>query len=123
MHAQVCNLQQNILFLQPMKFVFVFLAIFLLYLSCLPCGDRGEYNVKNLAKISESTNHHGHKHSSDACTPFCNCSCCAASAFHSPLLKVQTDKVYFQSVKFPLHNEDCNTEVFYSIWQPPKLAA
>jgi hypothetical protein len=106
-----------------MKFLFGFLAIFLLYLSCLPCGDKVECSAKAQVKISTSTNHQDHKHSSEACTPFCNCSCCAASAFNAPLLKVQAAKIYFQSVKFPLHNEDCNTEVFYSIWQPPKIAA
>lgn len=116
------NLKQNALFLQPMRFIFGFLAVFLLYLSCLPCGDKVECSTKAQVKNSSSTNHQGHKHSSEACTPFCNCSCCAASAFNSSLLKLQTDKVYFQSVKFSLHNEDFNTEVFYSIWQPPKLS-
>ncbi len=106
-----------------MKFLFVFLGFFLLYLSCLPCSDSTECNATSEVKISASTNHQEHNHSKEACTPFCTCSCCAASAFYNPLNKVQVAKIGFQSEKFPLYNENFNSEVSYSIWQPPKIAA
>lgn len=105
-----------------MRFLFGFLAVFLLYLSCLPCGDKVECSTKAQVKISASTNHRGHKHSSEACTPFCNCSCCAASAFNSPLSKAQVNKIEFQSEKYPLYNVAFSTEAHKSIWQPPKLS-
>lgn len=95
----------------------------MIYLSCLPCSDSKECNVKAEVKISSSTNHQEHNHTKEACTPFCTCSCCAASAFDSPLSKIQATKVIFQSEKYSLYNVASNTEVYYSIWQPPKLAA
>jgi hypothetical protein len=106
-----------------MKFLFFFLGFFLLYLSCLPCSDSTECNAKAEVKISASTNHQEHNHTKEACTPFCTCSCCAASAFYNSLNKVQAVKIAFQSEKYPLHNENFNSEVSYSIWQPPKIAA
>lgn len=116
------NLQQNILFLQPMKFVFFIMGVFLLYLSCLPCGDSTECNSKAEVKISVANNHQEHQHKSEACSPFCSCSCCAASAFYSPFSKVHVNKIEFQSEKYPLYNVSFSTEADNSIWQPPKLS-
>jgi hypothetical protein len=119
----VFNLQQNILFLQPMKLFFSIVSLVMLYISCLPCGDRVECNVRAEAKISAANdNHQQHKHNTEACSPFCSCSCCAASAFYSPLSKAQLNKVEFQSEKYPLYNVAFSTEAQNSIWQPPKLS-
>jgi len=95
----------------------------MLYISCLPCGYRIECNVRTEAKISGANdNHQQHKHNTEACSPFCSCSCCAASAFYSPLSKAQINKVEFQSEKYPLYNVAFSTEAQNSIWQPPKLS-
>lgn len=98
------------------------MGVFLLYLSCLPCGDSRECNSKAEVKISVANNHQQHKHNTEACSPFCSCSCCAASAFYSPLSKAQLNKVEFQSEKYPLYNVAFSTEAQNSIWQPPKLS-
>jgi hypothetical protein len=117
------NIATYLAIFATMKFLFFILSFFLLYLSCLPCSDSTEANAKSEVKISVSTNQQEHSNSNEACTPFCNCSCCAASAFYSPLNKVQDAKIVFQPEKFPLYNESFNSEVSYSIWQPPKIAA
>jgi hypothetical protein len=106
-----------------MKFLFLFLAFYLLCLSCIPCSDSKECNVSSVVEISPLNNHQEHNHSNEVCTPFCTCSCCSVSAFYSPFNKVQFVKIDFQSEKYPLHNENFNSEVSYSIWQPPKLNA
>ncbi|MFW2477262.1 MAG: DUF6660 family protein [Sediminibacterium sp.] len=106
-----------------MKFLFFFLGFSLLYLSCLACSDSTECNAKSESKISASANHQAHNHSKEACTPFCTCSCCAATAFYHPLSKVQFVKIIFRSEKDPFDVENFNSEVSYSIWQPPKLTA
>ncbi len=106
-----------------MRFLFFFLGFSLLYLSCLACSDSTECNAKSESKISASANHQAHNHSKEACTPFCTCSCCAATAFYHPLSKVQFVKIIFRSEKAPLDDENFNSEVSYSIWQPPKLTA
>jgi hypothetical protein len=105
-----------------MKPIFFILSGFMLYLSFLPCGDSVECNAKTEMKITTTDNHQQHEHQTEACTPFCSCSCCAASVFYSALSKIQASKIVFQSEKFPLLNEDANTDVFSSIWQPPKLS-
>ncbi len=94
----------------------------MLYLSCLPCGDIGECNVKPEAKIYTIDNHKQHNHESEACSPFCICSCCATSAYYTPFTKYLVSKVVFQSEKYPLYNVAINAEAHYSIWQPPKIS-
>jgi hypothetical protein len=102
-----------------MKIVFFILGFLLLYLSCLPCGDSVECNDQTEMKITAADNQH--EHQSEACTPFCTCSCCAVSAFYS-FYKFPASKIVFLSEKFLLLNEDADTEVFSSIWQPPQLS-
>jgi hypothetical protein len=97
----------------------------MIYLSCLPCSDGNECDVssKTGEKISPATNHQKHSHAKETCTPFCTCSCCAASPYYSPLFKIAATKVISLLEKYPLYNVAYNTEVYYTIWQPPKLAA
>jgi len=94
----------------------------MLYLACLPCGDSIECNPKMEKTISAENNHQEHQHESESCTPFCTCSCCAVPAFFVAYSKAQIDKPTFQSRKYPLYNIALNADVYYSIWQPPKLS-
>jgi hypothetical protein len=105
-----------------MKFFFFIMSFFFLYLSCLPCGDSKECNIKAPTEISAADNHQEHNHAAEICTPFCTCSCCAASAFYSPFSKTQVNKVILFSQKFPLYNVAFTTEAHISIWQPPKIS-
>ena len=105
------------------KLLFLFLSIYLLVLSCFPCNDSKECNLITQVEVSASNNHQEHNHSKEACTPFCTCSCCAASAFYNPISKVQVVNEDFQSIKYPIHVERFKAGVSYSIWQPPKIAA
>lgn len=88
----------------------------------MPCGDIQDCNVKVESKISATDNHQQHNHDAESCTPFCSCSCCAASVFFSPFAKTQAAQVAFQSTKYSLYDVAFNSEVFSSIWQPPKLS-
>jgi len=87
----------------------------------LPCGDNMECNVKQEVKISAIDDHGEHDHAEEICTPFCTCSCCAASVYYSVLSKIQTPNV-FQSVKHRVPAIAYNPEVYYAIWQPPKIS-
>jgi len=104
-----------------MKFFFFLLSCFMLYLSCLPCRDSKDCNEQSATKISAASNHQQHNHDEEACTPFCNCSCCAAATCFTSFNRIQFDVVTFQSVKYPIGNTALNTEVYFSIFQPPKL--
>jgi hypothetical protein len=108
-----------------MKFLFLFLGFYLLGLSCLPCSDSKECSTDTGVTVTFSAvnNHQEHNHTREACTPFCTCSCCAASVFYSPLNKIQVIKAIFPSEKYPLFQEDNISDTLNSIWQPPKIAA
>lgn len=99
------------------------MSFYLLFLTCLPCGDSQECNVKAEVKISATTGHQEHDHSTEACTPFCTCSCCPASAFYTSFAKTSITKPVFQSQEHLLYNITFNTEVYFNIWQPPQLVA
>jgi hypothetical protein len=105
-----------------MKFLFFFLSLFMLYMSCLPCGDTNTCNAKAPAEISATDNHQQHKHDSDICSPFCTCACCATSVLYSAFYKEQAIKVVAQSEKYPLYNIAFTTQAASNIWQPPKLS-
>ena len=105
-----------------MKPFFFILSCFMLYLSCLPCGDSLECNVKTEQKISATDNHQQHDHRTEACTPFCTCSCCPSSVFFTPFAKAQDTHVHIQSIKYSLFDITFDSDVFSSIWQPPRLS-
>jgi hypothetical protein len=105
------------------KSFFFILAFAILYMSCLPCGDSQECNSKAEIKISASTDHEQHDHQSEACTPFCTCSCCPSSAVSSVFGKSQVDKLELSSrAKYALFDISFHSEPASHIWQPPKLS-
>jgi hypothetical protein len=91
-------------------------------MSCLPCGDSIDCNLKTQAKIAASNNHQQHNHEKESCTPFCTCSCCSATVSFTPFTKSAIDKVAFHSVKYPTYNVAFTAEAHYSIWQPPQIS-
>lgn len=94
----------------------------MLYISCLPCGDSEDCNIKREDAIYAVDNHEEHSHDAETCTPFCTCSCCVASAFYTPFTKAQVNKVVVQPEKYPLDTVAFTTEAHKSIWQPPRLS-
>lgn len=100
------------------KFFTIIFSMYILVLSCTPCGDAGENIVKADQKVSNTTSH---EHTADLCTPFCSCACCPASAFYHPLAIFTIPKAVFQATKFTIVNTSCLSNNFHSIWQPPKV--
>jgi hypothetical protein len=105
-----------------MKFLFFFLGCYLLALSCLPCGDSNEQEIKEAITISE-TNEEQHDDCDETCTPFCACACCSVSPFFNPIGKIQVVKTILQQPQYFHAKETGLSEVLSSIWQPPKIAA
>lgn len=108
-----------------MKFISFILSIAILAVSFVPCTDnllaKGGNTLKKEITSSDKSSK-DHNNSSDNCSPFCTCSCCAATAFYTPLCKAQPIKIVFKSEKYPLYNVSLSAEVYYSIWQPPKFS-
>ncbi|MFN4254417.1 MAG: DUF6660 family protein [Saprospiraceae bacterium] len=66
-----------------MKWFAQIFAVYILFLSCLPCND-GEHghgqSAASPVQISVSTDEHGcpqHRHCNDLCSPLCGCQCCS----------------------------------------------
>lgn len=94
----------------------------MLGLSCLPCGDRNECNIKAAQTISAATNHEKHNHDTEHCTPFCTCSCCACSVVYTDISNITVLKSQIQSIKYPVLASSFFPQVSYAIWQPPKIS-
>jgi len=111
------------LLLQVMKLTFFIVTCIMLYMSCIPCGDMQDCTGKEKTSITAANGQQHERHQSEACTPFCVCSCCSASVLHFPIAKMQLANTRTNSLKFPLFNVAFDTEVHSSIWQPPQLQA
>lgn len=105
-----------------MKFFAFIMSIYLLVLSCIPCNDKQECSAKAEQKISAIPSHQHQQPVDEACTPFCSCSHCPASAFYQSVAHNNIATAVFQSLKYPIYNYSFSTEVSFSIWQPPKIA-
>jgi hypothetical protein len=91
-------------------------------LSFLPCADRDCKQIDNSNKQFITTNHEQHEDGQEDCSPFCICDCCGQITNFS-LDFVQLD-FYLPSLKqtFPVYSVSFQSETFFNIWQPPKLA-
>ena len=66
-------------------FAFI-LSIIILALSVVPCSDNDNCNQPT---TELSSDHSGHEHQEDSCTPFCTCSCCGCAGFVlAPILNI-----------------------------------
>lgn len=103
-----------------MKLWAILLNLYLVLLSGMPCGDRSECEFGKEPQVSMAVNHDGHQHSSETCTPFCSCSCCAASVIIQSAPQYDFSLPRHRSVAFhapvaPLSHGH------KAIWQPPKI--
>ncbi|MEN2412404.1 DUF6660 family protein [Flavobacterium mesophilum] len=107
-----------------MKWIAVFLSIYLMALSNLPCADM-EVNsaLHKTAQFSSEANH-SHDKDNDLCSPFCACNCCGAQVLSYLSATVfEFPKTYHQiSIPLPSYNSVFISDFYGSIWQPPQIA-
>jgi hypothetical protein len=105
-----------------MKFFAFIMAILVIVLSCIPCKDFpfAMKAGKGKMELSKSSGGHSMDHP-DACSPFCQCACCAGFPINhqfaevKPLLPVYNEQyiaVYHASV----------VSISLPVWEPPQLA-
>ncbi len=92
----------------------------MLFMSGLPCGDAeacGENEQATTLAVAHGSNH---EEEPEDCTPFCVCSCCAASGMNwmSCLQIVITPKVKKSTFLFPSPFFESYT--VHAVWQPPR---
>lgn len=115
-------LQKPYFYAHVQRIISAILGLLVLLLSCLPCDDAAAITHTPTTVITaQQPAAHNDGCTNDACSPFCACSCCAGVVLPVPLLRLSPPAiVYFQS-PFPAHCVSSLPEVFFPVWQPPKL--
>jgi len=97
-------------------------TLYLLALAVYPCSDASTCTdeKKDTTKI-ELTQHDHSEDEGDACTPFCICSCCAATIrlTTSDVTLVENNHHTLHTIPYTERHLLSNA---HTIWQPPKLA-
>lgn len=104
-----------------MKFIAFIMAILVIVLSCIPCKDF-PFAIKagkGKMELSKSSGKQAADHP-DACSPFCQCACCAGFPLNHqfaevvallPVYYVQCEAIYHASV----------VSISLPVWEPPQL--
>ncbi len=109
-----------------MKLFSVIFSMYILVLSCLPCGDVDDCKVADNDKVSFSkTSHSEHQEDTETCSPFCICACCGTNIaynffFSTPISEKQTTQ-YSQKLNIVYTNDSFSSNFYGNIWQPPKI--
>lgn len=104
----------------PLKFVAYIMAILVLALSCLPCADGAAVTGTTKTELIANSDHRDDDHE-DACSPFCQCACCAGLSI-SHLIPGNTYKINDYDRTYTSFSHSEIIEISLPIWQPPQLA-
>jgi hypothetical protein len=105
-----------------MKIFAFIMALMVLGMSCLPCGDSSfatDY-AKAKVEMSKRTNQEDQDHNEN-CSPFCHCSCCAGVSI-TPPLSINTTVAIAFCRSFSFYSSSELIEVSLPVWQPPQIA-
>ncbi|MET3125450.1 hypothetical protein ABID42_000538 [Arcicella rosea] len=101
--------------------------MYILVLSCLPCGDVNDCNKvssNNQYSLSK-TKLPKHTEDTETCSPFCTCACCGmniAFSFHLPALTIEKESSFYTENPIIVYKNESSISNFYgNIWQPPKV--
>lgn len=99
------------------------LSLYLLLLACLPCRDMDDCGNAFNATLFNNNTEHNHHDTHDACSPFCNCSCCGQQIICIDFNIIST---WINPIAIILSDYNYNSIYFFNfsgkIWQPPRLA-
>ncbi|MBI4946873.1 MAG: hypothetical protein HY840_10800 [Bacteroidetes bacterium] len=104
-----------------MRFISFILAIYLLGLATISCGDKDgcSQGSKNATAYIQANDCQDTQHTDELCPPLCMCHCCGGvtivsnsdNNLISPML----------SDKLSIYTQNSPSEISFSIWQPPKV--
>jgi len=97
------------------------MAVIVLIQSWTPCKDDvfARTGDKSQTEISKTPQHDSRDHS-DACSPFCQCACCAGFSFNHMFGSVSTPQINGDR-HFTSYLPADLIEISLPIWQPPQL--
>ena len=107
-----------------MRILTFILAFIILSLSCLPCADdaiamKADGAKAELVKIPIQQDDKDHD---DACSPFCQCACCAGASLNHSINSIHSGSIICPK-QFTSYLPLDIIEISLPIWQPPKLVA
>jgi hypothetical protein len=90
----------------------------------MPCSDNDDCKYEHKEKTSNfaTTDHSDHDSDTENCSPFCMCACCGQSFSNSFVNFSLSLNSPVSLEKFPIYNASFVSEVYLSIWQPPKIS-
>ncbi len=105
---------------QFMKYIAFILSLYIFCLVSAPCVDDALHCGNQVCGQSSSQNQDSHSDHTDACSPFCVCSCCGVPVTIAPGTFIGQPFVSFQR---PIHPESSTLVSFFAMtfWQPPKI--
>lgn len=98
------------------------MSVVVITISCFPCNDAACESVtyQTELKLDNQTGCPAESHHADACTPFCNCSCCA-TAFYENVNALPAHTITFQTTNKQPFVSDHALDISLPVWQPPQL--
>ncbi len=105
------------------KVLTLLFSFYLLALAIMPCSDKEDckYQIASQSTFA-TTDHSDHDSDTENCSPFCMCACCGQS-LSSPFTNYCLPfHVSISLDKFLVYNTSFVSEVYMSIWQPPKIS-
>lgn len=107
-----------------MKYLASIFGIYFLFLSLLPCNDMGDCKSMDAGAHTEyaTSDHSDHQSDSETCPPLCVCVCCGQSVVSVFSASEFTRNLTPSEKVYPALASDFYPEVFFKIWQPPKIS-
>jgi len=103
------------------KLLIAIFSLYILLLPAVPCSDTKE--CKETAATGTPAQGGKHKeHGEEACSPFCNCSCCGQ--VFTPVLQLNRAaivKLTLQRQQEFYQDNSLSSDFLGTIWQPPKV--
>ena len=102
--------------IQTLKFTSIFLIVYILTLSFIPCDDIHNFNGTDIPGQTSIS----HFSDIDHCSPFCTCNCCHVFSLVSHKVILPSIRVIHSTVKCSYFLPSIE-EVEFTFWQPPKI--
>ena len=105
-----------------MKIFAYIMAMMVLIQSEMPCKDTTIASNEGKAKLEtiQKSSRHDQTNHADACSPFCQCACCAGFSVNHSIagmshIVIHNDRSYNSFLPSKI------IEIAYPVWQPPQL--
>jgi len=102
-----------------MKYFAFILSVYVLVLTAIPCVDLPKDDNLHKTELTNSATEH-HEHTTDQCSPFCVCVCCATPIINNSTIHFTCTPIAKKILTE--YNKSFVSSPFVTIWQPPKLS-